>query len=220
MLYRVHRQNQLNLALWKAVEIGNLLDVTLLLDRGADPNTNEYQVLDSQHGKGIAALMTRLFGRKPSYNLDPTTSKWTADPRVPGNWTQRQKWNSALWLATENERPDIVRTLVAKGAKDQATGYLNTALMWATARGHRDIVKSLLAGGSDVNAANDFGDTALDGAVMRGDIEIVKLLLQHGADINRSDALALAKARGQQEIVDLIERFRSGNKTFSASAMP
>ena len=108
MLYRAIRQSQLNVALWKAVETGNLLEVTSLLNRGADPNTNEYQVLDWQNGTGIAAMLTRLCGREPTYNQDPKTNKWTADPRVPGNWTQRQRWNTVLWLATETERPDKI----------------------------------------------------------------------------------------------------------------
>jgi len=205
-LYRSIQETQRNEVLWEAVQRGDLFTVTSLLDQGADPNTNEYQVLDGRHRLGFAAIFTRLSGREPRYNQDPKTNKWTADPRVPGNWTTRQKWNTVLWLATELERPDIVRALIAKGAKDEATGYLGTALMWAAERGHADIVRSLLANGSDVNATDDFGDTALDGAAMQGDIEIVKLLLQNRPDIDRSRAAAQAKAHGHMAIVDLIEQ--------------
>jgi ankyrin repeat protein len=215
-LYRAIQQGQRNVALWEAVGSGNLFAVRTLLDEGADPNTNEYQVLDFQHCTGTAAILTRLRGREPSYNQDPKTNRWTADPRIPGNWTSRQKWNTVLWLATEKERPDIVRALIAKGAKDETTGYLNTALMWAAERGYLDIVQSLLAAGSDVNGTNDFGDTALDGAAMQGDIEIIKLLLQHGADINRSDALLHAKAGGHTAIVELIEKARTGTSSAPA----
>ena len=38
---------------------------------------------------------------------------------VRANWTTGQKWNAVLWLATDIERPDIVRALIPKGAKDK-----------------------------------------------------------------------------------------------------
>jgi ankyrin repeat protein len=216
MLYRAIQEKQRNVALWEAVGSGNLSAVTSLLNEGADPNTNEYQVLDFRYGTGIAARLIRLCGREPSYNQDSKTSQWTADPRVPGNWTTRQKWNTVLWLATDKERPDIVRALCARGATDKATGYLNTALMWAAERGYLDIAQSLLAGGSDVNATNDFGDTALDGAAMQGDIEMTKLLLRNGADISRGGALLHAKARGHTAIVELLEKARDANISASS----
>jgi ankyrin repeat protein len=196
MPYRARQQNQRDDALWKAVERGDLSAAMWLLDQGAEPNVNEYQVLDSRHRMGIGAVIARLRGREPRYNVDPKSGRWTSDPRVAGNWTTRQKWNTVLWLATESNRPDIVRALVAAGAKDQATGYLETALMWAASAGHEDIVRSLLANGSDVNATDDFGYTALDGAAMKGDLEIVKLLLQYGADPYKKAPLAHATARG------------------------
>ena len=214
--YRAIKEKQRNVALWEAVQSGNLSTVTSLLNEGADPNTDEYQVLDFRHGTGLAAILTRLRGREPSYNQDPKTNRWTADPRVPGNWTERQKWNTVLWLATEKERPDIVRALIARGATDKATGYLNTALMWAAGHGYLDIAQSLLAGGSDVNATNDFGDTALDGAAMQGDVEMTKLLLRNGADIGRSDALLHAKTGGHTAIVELLEKARDAGSSASS----
>lgn len=217
-LYREIRQSQLNDALWKAVERGDPFAVTSLLDQGADPNTNEYQVLDGRHRLGLGAIVTRLQGHEPRYNQDPMTNKWTANPRVAGNWTARQKWNTVLWLATELDRPDVVRALLARGAKDKATGYLSTALMWAVEGGHADIVRSLLANGSDVNATDDFGGTALDEAAVRGDVEIARLLLQNGADIGQSGALAAAKARGHTAIVDLIEQFDGPKAKGNASS--
>ncbi|HZJ15171.1 MAG TPA: ankyrin repeat domain-containing protein [Chthoniobacteraceae bacterium] len=215
-LYRAIEEKQRNVALWEAVQRGNLSAVTSLLDEGADPNTNEYQVLDFRYGTGTAAILTRLFGREPSYNQDPKTNQWTADPRVPGNWTTRQKWNTVLWLATDKERPDIVRALIARGATDKATGYLHTALMWAAERGYLDIAQSLLAAGSDVNATDDFGGTALDGAAMQEDVEMTKLLLRNGADISRGDALLSAKARGHTAIVELLEKARDADASASS----
>ena len=118
MPYRARQQNQRDDALWKAVERGDLSAAMWLLDQGAEPNVNEYQVLDRRHRMGIGAVIARLRGREPRYNVDPKSGRWTSDPRVAGNWTTRQKWNTVLWLATESNRPDIVRALVAAGAKD------------------------------------------------------------------------------------------------------
>ena len=218
-VYHANQQGARNVALWEAVNRGDRSTVLSLLDRGADPNTNEYEILDFQYRRGMAALMARVRGRELRYNQDPETGQWTSDPRVAGNWTQRQKWNTVLWLATDRDYPDIARALIAKGATDQATGYLDTALMWAAARGYRDIVQSLLAGGSDVNARNDFGDTALDGAATQGDIEIARLLLQNGAQISRSNALAHARAGGHEAMVELIEKTRA-NQGDPAHGLP
>ena len=100
-LYRASQQNQRDDALWKAVERGDLSEVMWLLDQGAGPNVNEYQVLDRRHRMGIGAVIARLLGREPRYNVDPKSGRWTSDPRVAGNWTTRQKWNTVLWLRSE-----------------------------------------------------------------------------------------------------------------------
>jgi hypothetical protein len=206
--YLLSKRNQRDAALWDAVERGDVSGVTYFLDQGANPDINEYDILDRRHGMSARAVLTRLAGREPKYNIDPKTSTYTADPSVGGNWTKRQKWNTALWLATDQNQPEIVRILLARGAKDNATGYLDTALMWAAERGHIDIVKSALASGSDVNAHDDFGYTALDGAAMLGHIDIVELLLQHGAD-PRETASAAAKRRGDTKMFEMIERARA-----------
>ena len=196
-IWRVREQQHRNNALWEAVEKGDLYTVTTLLDRGADPNTSEYDVLDRRYRTTIPAALMRLIGREPRYNIDPATNKYTADPRVDGNWATRQKWNTVLWLATHRGRADIVRALVAKSARDESTGYLQTALMWAAEEGYKDIVESLIANGSDVNATDDFGYTALDGAVMRGEMEIAEILLRNGANGDKH-AWPNAEARGSK----------------------
>ena len=206
--YLLSKRNQRDAALWEAVERGDVSGVTYFLDQGANADINEYDILDRRHGMSARAVLTRLAGREPKYNIDPKTSTYTADPSVGGNWTKRQKWNTALWLATDQNQPEIVRILLAKGAKDNATGYLDTALMWAAERGHIDIVKSALASGSDVHAHDDFGYTALDGAAMLGHIEIVEILLQHGAD-PKETASAAAKRRGDTKMFEMIERARA-----------
>ena len=65
-LHCVSQQNRRNVALWEAVENGELFAVTSLLDEGADPDTNEYHVIHVQNRAGIAAVMKSPPTPRPS----------------------------------------------------------------------------------------------------------------------------------------------------------
>ena len=85
----------------------------------------------------------------------------------------------------------------------------------ASERGHVDYVRRVVTTGIDVNHVNRLGWTALLEAVILGDggeahQEIVRILLAAGADRSIADkdgvtALEHARARGQAEIVALLE---------------
>ena len=85
----------------------------------------------------------------------------------------------------------------------------------ASERGHVDYVRRVVTTGIDVNHVNRLGWTALLEAVILGDggeahQEIVRILLAAGADPSIADkdgvtALEHARARGQDEIVALLE---------------
>lgn len=112
---------------------------------------------------------------------------------------------------------DILRLVNEAGADPAITNrYGGVALIPASERGHVDVVRYLLAESDvDVDHVNDLGWTALLEAILLSDggprhQEIVALLIDHGADVDLADGdgvrpLAHARARGQTEIVALLE---------------
>ncbi len=91
-----------------------------------------------------------------------------------------------MWAAAGNPNPEVIKTLLEKGAdinaRDKAGGQ---ALIWA-AKGNSDpeTIKTLLKGGADVNAQDKFGATALIFAAGCNSPEVVKALLDSGANIH------------------------------------
>jgi len=106
-----------------------------------------------------------------------------------------------------------VALLLDHGANLEAAGEGGiTPLMSAAANGNLELVAMLLDHGADVNKESPYGWTALAEATLfqRGDV--VRFLLERGADPNAKvefghhQLLALARAKGDQNIVALLER--------------
>ena len=112
---------------------------------------------------------------------------------------------------------DILRVANEAGADPAVTNrYGGVALIPASERGHVEVVRYLLAETDvDVDHVNRLGWTALLEAILLSDggpphQEIVAMLIEHGADVDLTDGdgvrpLAHARARGQTEIVRLLE---------------
>lgn len=77
------------------------------------------------------------------------------------NQTDDGGWTPLVW-AVENQRRDVVRFLLEKGADPTLRdSENNTALHWAAMVGCRVIMEDLLKFGSHVNASNRNGDSPL-----------------------------------------------------------
>lgn len=112
-----------------------------------------------------------------------------------------------LIKASERGKRDIVKYLLAKGAKVNAPSTDgDTALMAAVKSGFDDIVPLLIAAGADVKAKDARGNTAFSLAAFGAHLEIADVLLQKGADPNQADPNGItpllgAASMGNEEVL-------------------
>jgi uncharacterized protein len=115
--------------------------------------------------------------------------------------------STALIKAAWNGKRDIVKYLLAKGAKVNAVNPEGqNALMQAVERGFDDVVDLLIAQGADVKARDGRGNTAFSLAASEAHLEIMDVLLQHGADLNAADPYGItpmlaAASLGNEEVL-------------------
>ncbi|KAL7956611.1 ankyrin repeat-containing domain protein [Trichoderma compactum] len=171
-------QGDLNTALWYAVYGGRKEVATLLLARGADPNTSRITTSDvgcefEEHGdvlqtavsKGDAVMVNLLLDR--------------------GADIAAQRWGSALQSAAEHGHLDILKLLVGRGANINGPcnekGTVLSAAVW-----HDEGFQFLLDSGADLNMLGTAGGarTALCEAARYQSWKQFDLLLDRGADIN------------------------------------
>ena len=89
-----------------------------------------------------------------------------------------------LYLAAQNNHPDIVSLLLNEGADINIPHESNTTpLVIAAKSGHLKIIDILLKHDADINIANKSGLTALHYAAKNGHLGVAKKLLEKGADI-------------------------------------
>ena len=177
-------------ALIAAAWTGHTDTVETLLAHRADVVTAAQQLLVEAY-KGDTAAVEALLAQGTDVNAQ-------------NGWTP-------LMAAACAGRTDTVQTLLDRGARVNAKGWLGrTALMWAARKGHTDGVQTLLAHGADVNAKNNYGWTALIWAAQQGHTETVETLLAAGADVNAEDkygwtALKRAEQKGHTDMVRLLK---------------
>ena len=174
---------------------GNLKEVQLLLDKGADVNIqNKYGstalIWASKYGQ--LKVVQLLLERGSNVNI------------------QNKDGNTALIFASENGNLKEVQLLLDKGADvNIQTKSGSTALILASQYGQLKVVQLLLDKGADVNIENKNGATVLLNASYYGHLEIVKLLLDKGANIQQvnrwgNSALIYASRNDHLEIVRLL----------------
>lgn len=123
----------------------------------------------------------------------------------------------ALTVAAVRGDGDMVKALLALGADPgQITSpYEGTGLIAAADRGHVEVVNALIKGGAPLDHVNNLGWTALIEAIVLGNggrdhTRIAAALIEAGADTGLADRdgktpLALARARGHDTIIKLLE---------------
>lgn len=156
---------------------GHVEIVSLLSERGADPN-----IRDAGQTPLIAAVSERdtLITDEERANVVQVLLDAGANPRQGSEVTGK----TPLMIASKTGNTEVVDVLLEAGA-DPSKG-----LVVASRAGYTELVKKLLEAGADVNAAHPFfykkGEgtypaTALSKAAEGGHLEVVKQLLEAGA---------------------------------------
>ncbi|KAK7415160.1 hypothetical protein QQX98_006104 [Neonectria punicea] len=128
---------------------------------------------------------------------------------------ESERNRTALFVATDANRPAVVELLVNHGANPDTPEY-EPPLQIAADIGNLDLLKILLAGRNfpDVDAKGDTGETALGIAAGYGDLDMVSCLIDHGADPNLRSGQRLsnkplqlaAHGKRQNVMIELLKR--------------
>lgn len=173
-----------------AIENGYRDPIRLLLELGADPN--------SQDRVGKTPLLLAI--QKGHEDIMQLLLDKHADI------------NTCLLLSAKEGFLHIVQLLLNKGADPNSRDMAgSTPLYWAIHRGHEDIVQLLLDKHADTN-------TYLLEFAKKGDLQKVQLLLHKGADPNSRDTLGrtgllIAVLEGHADIVQLLVDSHADVKT-------
>ena len=186
-----------NAELGNAVIANDVERVTYLVDHGADASARDgdgYTALGNAVRFGYTPIATLLLERK-------------ADP----NATDLSGWTPLMYAAwTDN--PDVVRLLLAHGARHDLTKEASglTPLAIAAQNGKSKAAAALIEAGADVNHPVGLGSyTPLMLAVASGSSDIAKALVQKGANVNAKNpggvtALMIAAAGNGTDMAALL----------------
>ena len=133
------------------------------------------------------------------------------------NLLDKDRYDGVRIAAMANDE-ETLRVLLAQGAsaKLATSRYDGTALVAAAHLGHLGVVKQLIAAGAPLDLVNNLHWTAALETVVLGDggprhQQILQALIDAGANVQLTDRqgntpLQLARSRGYQEMVDMLER--------------
>ncbi|KLU85937.1 hypothetical protein MAPG_04956 [Magnaporthiopsis poae ATCC 64411] len=170
-----------------------------------------------QKGKSLDKILALVDAGADINSIEATLNR-------VGDFHGSKVWprETALLLAINNDRMDVVRLLLERGAAvnlPALLGVKRTPLQAACEKGSYEIVQLLLDRGADVNGApaRQGGGTALQLAVMGGYIRIMERLLSLGACIHAPPsrvggrtALEAAAEHGRFSMLDVLWAARRG----------
>ena len=158
----------INNALFDAVHLGDIDIAKLLIENGADINTQ----------KEFGNTSLHLAVREKNFDLVKLLIEYGADVNIKNN----ADWTPLHWTAS-NGYYDVAKLLIENGADVNIKGDTGwTPLHEAAFIGYYDVAKLLIENGADVNIKDEDGWTPLHEAAFKGNIDIGKCLIENGAD--------------------------------------
>ncbi|HET9218792.1 MAG TPA: ankyrin repeat domain-containing protein [Terriglobia bacterium] len=181
---------------------GDVEVARFLLKNGANPNiatsfANQTPLLAATQ-QGHSEVVDLLLSHGANYSAVDHPSKF-----------------SALEYAIADENADIVRSLLAAGARPV---FRRLAFGREGGGPAREIVRLLVKHGFDINRKDDWGKTPLMWAAERAPLETVQFLIESGADVNiasgknmngvssNQTALQIAKQAKRSDVIALLLR--------------
>ncbi|KAH7138655.1 ankyrin repeat-containing domain protein [Dendryphion nanum] len=162
-------------ALTAAAYDGTINMVKMLLDAGAEIESDSGWALQTAAGEGHTEVVLELLSRGANVN------SLTTDHRFPQG--------TALQAAVESSKESLVELLLEKGADPNlGAGEYTCPIIGAARKAEADILAIIVKAGAKINVfGGSDGSTPLINAAMflhRKDIEV---LVDHGADVNLAD---------------------------------
>lgn len=189
--------------LHRAAAAGDTTKLAELIRAGVDVNGRD------SYGRTPLHVAT-FFGRR---HVIAALAKAGADLGAK----ERDRYD-AVTIAAVADDVETLRLLLELGASARlvTSRYDGTALIAAAHLGHEEVVKLLIKAGAPLDHVNNLGWTALIESIVLGNggkrhIETLHALVGAGANVNLPDGngatpLALARARGYREMVQILER--------------
>jgi len=189
------------LSLVEAAEQGKVAVVKQALDQGAD--------IEQRDKRQRTALMAA------THENQVEVARLLIDKGADVNARDSIEDSPYLYAGARGLQEILVMTLNHGADLKSLNRFGGTALIPAAERGHVETVQTLIDAGVEVDHVNRLGWTALIEAIVLGDgsdkyAQIVTRLIKGGADINLADRqgdspLALAKQKGQRNIIEILK---------------
>ena len=189
--------------LFAAADAGSAADVARLAAAGADVNAHD--------GYGRTPLHVAAYARR--HDAMRALAKAGANP----NALENDRYDIVTIAAVADDVPTLeVALAIGCSAKNVTSRYDGTALIAAAHLGHDGVVRTLIRAGAPLDHVNNLGWTALIESIVLGHggprhVATLKALVDAGANVNLADRngatpLALARSRGYNEMIAILQK--------------
>ena len=205
-------------AMDRAVDLGHVSVVKLLLEHGARLNIREDggttlhgTVYNSQDEWRREDIKRRNGGSKPNVTWQYENRYCSVVIPEPTRMVQitLEDGRTKLSKTPRGGHKEMIGLLLKAGMGIEAKDINGrTALHVAVVEGHEVVTRLLLMNGANVNAIDETDHTALHWAALNGDQAMLEILLENGADVTAmcddGSALHYAAAHGHEAVLQIL----------------